>query len=37
MINQNKMNTILGIIGFIVICVGVYKVIKEMINKILNL
>lgn len=31
------MNTILGIIGFIFICVVVYKVIKEMINKILNL
>ena len=30
------MKTILGIIGFTVICVGVYKVIKEMINKILN-
>ena len=31
------MNTILGIIGFTVICVGVYKVIKGMIDKILNL
>lgn len=30
-LNQNKMNTILGIIGFIVICAVTFKVIKHIV------
>ena len=31
------MNTILGIIGFIVICTAAYKVVKDMIDETRNL